>query len=204
MAASFVAPAIKRAVASKEVSCSSTNAAVGQAPSNPTRRGRMPARRVIRETFPHTTRAGSNCDVLHSKFFAKGRGGGFTLRSSGGPRAANSSGHRKRDDGRTNPDYRNSRAFVSGKYARRIHEKTLAATGLRAEMDDTGNVIGEWTGSSPEIVMLTAHLDTVFPAGTDVHVKRSGGRLLGAGNFRQRHRTCGAHSAVEGLPRWKN
>jgi acetylornithine deacetylase/succinyl-diaminopimelate desuccinylase-like protein len=42
-------------------------------------------------------------------------------------------------------------------------------------------VIGEWPGSSPDIVMLTAHLDTVFPAGTDVHVKREGGRLLAPG-----------------------
>jgi acetylornithine deacetylase/succinyl-diaminopimelate desuccinylase-like protein len=29
--------------------------------------------------------------------------------------------------------------------------------------------------------MLTAHMDTVFPAGTDVHVKREGGRLLAPG-----------------------
>ena len=60
-------------------------------------------------------------------------------------------------------------------------KKLLASTGLRVEMDDTGNVIGEWPGSSPDIVMLTAHLDTVFPAGTDVHVKREGGRLLAPG-----------------------
>jgi tripeptide aminopeptidase len=60
-------------------------------------------------------------------------------------------------------------------------KKALASAGLRVEMDDIGNVIGEWTGSSPDIVMLTAHLDTVFPAGTDVHVKREGGRLLAPG-----------------------
>jgi tripeptide aminopeptidase len=60
-------------------------------------------------------------------------------------------------------------------------KKVLASTGMRAEMDDTGNVIGEWPGSSPDIVMVTAHLDTVFPAGTDVHVKREGGRLLAPG-----------------------
>jgi tripeptide aminopeptidase len=60
-------------------------------------------------------------------------------------------------------------------------KKLFASTGLRVEMDDTGNVIGEWAGSSPEIVMLTAHLDTVFPAGTDVRVKREGGRLLAPG-----------------------
>jgi len=60
-------------------------------------------------------------------------------------------------------------------------KKLFASTGLRVEMDDTGNVIGEWAGSTPEIVMLTAHLDTVFPAGTDVRVKREGGRLLAPG-----------------------
>jgi tripeptide aminopeptidase len=60
-------------------------------------------------------------------------------------------------------------------------KKLLASAGLRVEMDDIGNVIGEWPGSSPDIVMLTAHLDTVFPAGTDVHVKREGGRLLAPG-----------------------
>jgi tripeptide aminopeptidase len=60
-------------------------------------------------------------------------------------------------------------------------KKVLAATGLRVETDEIGNVIGEYAGASPEIVMLTAHLDTVFPAGTDVHVKREGGRLLAPG-----------------------
>lgn len=60
-------------------------------------------------------------------------------------------------------------------------KKLLASTGLRVETDDTGNVIGEWTGASPDIVMLTAHLDTVFPPGTDVHVKQEGGRLMAPG-----------------------
>jgi acetylornithine deacetylase/succinyl-diaminopimelate desuccinylase-like protein len=60
-------------------------------------------------------------------------------------------------------------------------KKLFASTGLRVETDDIGNVIGELAGSSPEIVMLTAHLDTVFPAGTDVRVKREGGRLLAPG-----------------------
>ena len=60
-------------------------------------------------------------------------------------------------------------------------KKLFSSTGLRVETDDIGNVIGEFPGSSPEIVMLTAHLDTVFPAGTDVHVKREGGRLLAPG-----------------------
>jgi tripeptide aminopeptidase len=60
-------------------------------------------------------------------------------------------------------------------------KKLFASTGLRVETDDVGNVIGEWPGSSSEIVMVTAHLDTVFPAGTDVHVKREGARLLAPG-----------------------
>jgi acetylornithine deacetylase/succinyl-diaminopimelate desuccinylase-like protein len=60
-------------------------------------------------------------------------------------------------------------------------KKVLASAGLGVEMDEIGNVIGEWPGSSPDIVMLTAHLDTVFPSGTDVHVKREGGRLLAPG-----------------------
>jgi tripeptide aminopeptidase len=60
-------------------------------------------------------------------------------------------------------------------------KKLFVSAGLRVETDDVGNVIGELAGSSPDIVMLTAHLDTVFPASTDVHVKREGGRLLAPG-----------------------
>jgi tripeptide aminopeptidase len=60
-------------------------------------------------------------------------------------------------------------------------KKLFTAAGLRVEMDATGNVIGEYAGASQDIVMLTAHLDTVFPAGTNVTVKREGGRLLAPG-----------------------
>jgi tripeptide aminopeptidase len=60
-------------------------------------------------------------------------------------------------------------------------KKLLAAAGLRVEMDATGNVIGEFPGTSQDIVMLSAHLDTVFPAGTNVTVKRESGRLLAPG-----------------------
>ena len=66
--------------------------------------------------------------------------------------------------------------------ARAAYMKTLlSGAGLHVTVDTTGNVIGEFAGSSPEIVMLTAHMDTVFPAGTDVRVKREGGRLLAPG-----------------------
>jgi tripeptide aminopeptidase len=60
-------------------------------------------------------------------------------------------------------------------------KKLFAAAGLRVEMDATGNVIGEYAGASQDIVLLTAHLDTVFPAGTNVTVKRESGRLLAPG-----------------------
>jgi tripeptide aminopeptidase len=60
-------------------------------------------------------------------------------------------------------------------------KKQLSASGLRVESDAIGNVIGELSGSSSDILMLTAHLDTVFPAGTDVHVKREGAKLVAPG-----------------------
>ncbi len=60
-------------------------------------------------------------------------------------------------------------------------KKLLSAAGLRVEIDGTGNVIGEYAGASQDIVMLAAHMDTVFPAGTNVSVKREGGRLLAPG-----------------------
>jgi acetylornithine deacetylase/succinyl-diaminopimelate desuccinylase-like protein len=66
--------------------------------------------------------------------------------------------------------------------ARAVYMKKLLTTaGLRVDMDATGNVIGEFAGTSPDIVMLTAHMDTVFPAGTTVNVKREGNRLLAPG-----------------------
>lgn len=61
-------------------------------------------------------------------------------------------------------------------------KKLLSSAGLRVAADKSGNIIGELSGvNEKEIVMLTAHLDTVFPAGTDVKVKREGNRLVGPG-----------------------
>ncbi len=58
----------------------------------------------------------------------------------------------------------------------------LAAEGLAVHADKMGNVIGELRGASEkELVMVTAHLDTVFPAGTVVKVQREGGRLIAPG-----------------------
>jgi tripeptide aminopeptidase len=61
-------------------------------------------------------------------------------------------------------------------------EPLLAAAGLAVHRDKTGNVIGEMRGANEkEIVLVAAHLDTVFPAGTDVKVRREGTRMSGAG-----------------------
>jgi tripeptide aminopeptidase len=58
----------------------------------------------------------------------------------------------------------------------------LAETGLQAQIDKTGNVIGELRGTNEkEIVVIAAHLDTVFPPGTDVKVHRDGTRMTAPG-----------------------
>jgi acetylornithine deacetylase/succinyl-diaminopimelate desuccinylase-like protein len=60
----------------------------------------------------------------------------------------------------------------------------LRAHGLRdAHLDAVGNVIGLRPGceAAAPLVVVAAHLDTVFPAGTDVRVKRDGSRLSAPG-----------------------
>jgi tripeptide aminopeptidase len=50
------------------------------------------------------------------------------------------------------------------------------------EIDPEGNVLGlrKGTGAGP-LIAVAAHLDTVFPEGTDVKVRREGNRLLAPG-----------------------
>jgi len=58
----------------------------------------------------------------------------------------------------------------------------LAAEGLLVHSDQIGNVIGELHGATDrEVVLIAAHLDTVFPANTEIHVRREGVRLLAPG-----------------------
>lgn len=60
--------------------------------------------------------------------------------------------------------------------------KLLAGCGLRVRTDEVGNVIGERPGGvAGEVVLVAAHLDTVFPPGTNVQVRRDGSRLLAPG-----------------------
>jgi len=61
-------------------------------------------------------------------------------------------------------------------------KELLAETGLSVQIDKTGNVIAELRGvNEKEIVIVAAHLDTVFPAGTDVKVHREGSRMTAPG-----------------------
>lgn len=59
----------------------------------------------------------------------------------------------------------------------------LTALGVQqVRIDREGNVIGELRGVGPgPTVVLSGHLDTVFPEGTDVKVKRTGTRFSGPG-----------------------
>jgi acetylornithine deacetylase/succinyl-diaminopimelate desuccinylase-like protein len=48
--------------------------------------------------------------------------------------------------------------------------------------DTIGNVLGERVGTNPEhVVLVSAHLDTVFPPDTEIEVRREGDRWIGPG-----------------------
>ncbi|MCA2996310.1 M20/M25/M40 family metallo-hydrolase [Gemmatimonas sp.] len=66
----------------------------------------------------------------------------------------------------------------AAEYAKRFRE--LGVQNVR--IDKEGNVIGEVRGARPgPTLMLAGHLDTVFPEGTDVRVKREGTKLIAPG-----------------------
>ena len=63
-------------------------------------------------------------------------------------------------------------------------EKRMKAVGLTdVHIDTEGNVLGlrKGTRGDGKVVVVSAHLDTVFPAGTDLTVKRQGTRLYAPG-----------------------
>ncbi len=61
-------------------------------------------------------------------------------------------------------------------------KELLYTSGLKVHTDSTGNVVGERAGAEgSSVILIAAHLDTVFPAGTDVRVKRDGNRLVAPG-----------------------
>jgi len=63
-----------------------------------------------------------------------------------------------------------------------IVKELLGDAGLAVQVDKAGNVVGELRGANEkEIVVVAAHLDTVFPPGTDVRVHRDGSRMTAPG-----------------------
>ena len=72
--------------------------------------------------------------------------------------------------------------FLEGKRAQ-MYAEMLREVGLKnVRVDAEGNVIGERPGASPRPnLVISAHLDTVFPKGTNVTVRRQGYLLRGPG-----------------------
>ncbi len=72
-------------------------------------------------------------------------------------------------------------SFEEGKRAEAV-KALLTAEGYTTHTDNLGNVVGELRGiSDKEMVLVTAHLDTVFPEGTPIKVQREGQRLVAPG-----------------------
>ena len=71
--------------------------------------------------------------------------------------------------------------FQEQRRAEYLHDK-FVELGLAAEIDQEGNVLGLAKGSSAQpLLVVSAHLDTVFPKDTDFTVKRDGDKLLAPG-----------------------
>jgi acetylornithine deacetylase/succinyl-diaminopimelate desuccinylase-like protein len=61
--------------------------------------------------------------------------------------------------------------FAEEKRAKKYAEMLRQAGSVEVEIDEEGNVVARRRGTSGEkVVALAAHLDTVFPEGTDVTV----------------------------------
>jgi acetylornithine deacetylase/succinyl-diaminopimelate desuccinylase-like protein len=72
--------------------------------------------------------------------------------------------------------------FIEEKRGARYAEMIREAGMKEVEIDDVGNVLARFRGTSgAETVAVVAHLDTVFPEGTDVKVRREGNRLIAPG-----------------------
>lgn len=66
----------------------------------------------------------------------------------------------------------------------KAYEKMFKDVGLAdVKIDEEGNVLGMRKGAKGDgkFIVVSAHMDTVFPAGTDVKVKREGTRLRAPG-----------------------
>ena len=63
----------------------------------------------------------------------------------------------------------------------RAMAEMLRAAGARPATDPAGNVLARFGPDDGEAAIVTAHLDTVFPAGTPLDARREGDRLRGPG-----------------------
>jgi tripeptide aminopeptidase len=59
-------------------------------------------------------------------------------------------------------------------------ERRLASGPGRRERDAVGNLIWSWGSGQPRVV-VAAHVDTVFPEGTELDIREDGGHLVGPG-----------------------
>jgi tripeptide aminopeptidase len=73
-------------------------------------------------------------------------------------------------------------SFAEGHRAEALRHM-LTSVGWKTEIDSAGNVVSEraGNGSAKDVVLIAAHIDTVFPQGTRVRVKRKGTRLEAPG-----------------------
>jgi len=63
-----------------------------------------------------------------------------------------------------------------------IRDRFLQENLVDIEIDEIGNVYGRLPGSGEtQPIVLSAHLDTVFPAGTDLHIERTAEKIVGPG-----------------------
>ncbi len=74
--------------------------------------------------------------------------------------------------------------FKEVKRGEAFRDRLIALGVQHVHVDKTGNVIGEIVGSRPgPTVMLSGHLDSVFPEGTNVTVKREGTKFSAPGIY---------------------
>jgi tripeptide aminopeptidase len=92
----------------------------------------------------------------------------------------------KADDARTQRELRMMTEIEAPPFKEKVRAEYFLsrakALGLDASLDSEGNVVGvrKGSGNGPTL-LVSAHLDTVFPAGTDVKVKEKDGKWYAPG-----------------------
>lgn len=59
----------------------------------------------------------------------------------------------------------------------RLQSEIRTRTGAEGRVDSTGNLVYTIAGKRPELFVLTAHMDTVFPHGTPLEMHQSAGKI---------------------------